>query len=1039
MQRIELADGGFAPLQPVTSPQTPPPPAKPASAGTASDKTAPATSAASPPSPKAPAIAPLPSNDATSDNQVTVQPGDTIWSIYQQLGLFANATNPNTTVAKNLPATPWLDPSAFGNRPANPANAVNDIQPGSTVTVLDGKRLDFLSAERTALQNYDSIRGPLLKLYTPEDREAAFDAVVAPVQSEIEYATLGTPAPTQADLNRIAGIIEQRAPNDSQFASAVATAVDNVNAELTTWGRTPDQLGQIISDAKSGNVQQLTADMQKQLVGVGQATLSSTGGDAAQADTAIRGRVGVYVTYLGTQNASLVTKAMNAAEQQLLVSEPEQRIVSAYNNAYAKGGNNAAATAAAAAAHQLRVELDPSTKLPASVAQIAASPQVQDIMRKITSAIGDELHQYGKNTTSLGKTVIDFSFAMQSTFDSDNPSLGMSEGKNTVDKMAGYLIDAIDKGDSMPGDTMVEHGSLLVDWLVDGLGMDGSAALPAALAAQGNATGNVLFAKAGDAALAGGIDAYTGTNLQPLQTKAAKAFVPVVLGPTEWGGLQNANQKNTTVQALEKGPLAGDLTDIANSQAKALQYYAKFEGVLSRYGKALSGQGFDSPIGLNSWWTSNSNSVTSTVDSFAKAAGFDTAKTQASQVPITQFWWQSRVATGSVKFFSQQLAKSGLPSSATPNDPSAVLSEAESEASSSEASSSGSSLLNTLFGTAETGGAGLVPRAVSGFMAGLFYGNSLVAASAAQQSTGSKWAARLSTYDNDGFAALYSIFSVSQLMNFVAPSWKSSLFGLTATHAAATPQRRILEAALEKVMASSMSDAGKQMTSAALKTALSGTGDLAGAAVAWLGLIPQIMNDSTTNPAHDVAYGLAGTADLGTYFARSMIQGAGTTGLDDIAGATFANLTADGWTGAGFVINIGAASIQFLANQDDIVHQGDSVTKYLEVQGVPSNLAEPFARHMMNGTLGATSAGPAITAYFRAKGKTNADMIDWMKTVKNGSVADYIATYFKELDIYHHDKNGNAELTPDQIAGIDAFLDDDVGPSGFKAGAQVHP
>lgn len=996
-------------------------PPNPARTEPPNDSTSP-TGSATPASANGSGIAPLPPTDSTTDNEIDVKAGDTIWAIYRHLGLFANSNDPDPIIAKNLPATPWLDPSAFGDRPGNPANAVKDMPIGSTVTVLDGKRLDFLSAERSALQSYESMHGKF-KLFDSEDRQDAFDSIVAPVQSEIEYATLLTPVPTQADLDRIANAIKQRAPDDVHLASAVEAAAGHVQTELKDWGRTPDQLGQIIADAKAGNTQQLSADIQRQLVAVGQATLDSTGGDAAQAETAMRARVGVYTTYLGAQNSALVGNASNAAEQQLFVNVPAQRIVGAYNTALAKGGKDAAAKAAAAAAHQLRVELDPNAKLPGKVAQIAADPQVQDIMRKIADNIADGVRQFGGETDTMRDTALDFSAAMQSTFDSDDPSIGMSQGKDTVDKMAGYLMDAIDKGETMQGVTMMERGKPLVDWLALGLGKDGSAALPAALAAKGNATGNVFFSKAGYAALAEGIDLYKGMYLDPLQTKAAKLLVPIERGPAsnEWGGLQSDSDKDATVQALKNGPLAGDLKDIVNGQTKAMQYYAKFQGVLDRYGNALGGEGYDSPVGTNAWWNSHSNSVKSTIDSFVKGAGLDPAKMQATSVPLTQFWWQSRVATGSMKFFTQQLAKSGLPSSATADD--------------------GSQLLNALFGNNKTGGAGIAPRLMSGFMSGLFYGNSLVAASAAdsQAPGASPWAKRLWTIDNDGFAALYGTLSVSQMMDFVAPNWKASVFDVTATGAAATPQRKVLEAALAKVMASGMSDGGKQMTSAALKTALSGTGDLAGAAVAWLGLIPQIMEDKTTNPAHDVAYGLAGVADLGTYLARSAIQGAGELGLEDVAGATFAGLTADGWTGVGIVINIGAAGIQFLANQDDIVHQGDSVKQYLEVQGVPNNLADPFARHMMNDHLGATSAGPFLTAYFKAKGKTNADMIDWMKSVKNGDVADQIATFAKEQDIYKHDKSGNAILTSDQLAGFDAFLDQDIGAGGFQPGAKVHP
>ncbi|MGN6667492.1 MAG: hypothetical protein ACTHKH_11085 [Trinickia sp.] len=971
-------------------------------------------------------VAPLPPVDKTPSgiDEKQVESGDTVWSIYRQLGLFKDWNHTDATIAQNLPATPWLDPQAFGTRPGNPVSAVKDMQPGAIVTVLDGKRLDFLGQQRAALKSYDSIRGPMVKLYDPQDRQAMFDAVLAPVQNEIEYSTLGMPVPSQADLDQIAKGIKARAPDDPHLQSAVDTAVANVQAELEKWGRTPDQLGKIMSDASAGNAQQLSTDMQQQLLDVGKATLASTKGDAAQAETAIRAREGVYATYLGTQNAGLVTKALTGAEKQLFVDEPVGRITQAYDTAYAKGGKDAAAQAAAAAAQQLRIETDPNAKLPGKVAQIAADPQVQQIMRKIAQSIGGALNEPPGRPPAppASTTLADFSAAMQNTFDSDDPSLGMSQGKETVDKMAGYLIDAIGNGKVTATDAMTQHGGWLVGVLTRGLGEDGNAALPAALAAQGNARGNVLMSKAGDAALAGGIDEYNSTKLKPLQEKAAQVLVPLQRAPKkdEWGSLQTQAEKDATTDKLQKGILASDLTDIVNGQTAAMQEYAKFKGVLDRYGSALKGEGYDSDANFNNWWSSTSGSVTSTVASFEKAAGFDAAKAQAGKIPFTQFWWQSRVANGSLKFFSQQMAHQAL-AGVTPSD-------------------DGHGVLRALFGTPETGGAGLLPRSMTGLMGGLFLSNSLVASDAAKQTAGKHdFASQAWTLDNEGFAALYSTLGASQLMNFVAPNWKTNLFGTNAAGAPNTPQRQILDAALQRVEASEMSDASKRMMSSALRTALSGTSDLAGGLVAWGGLIPMVMQQGSTNPAHEFAYATAGVADLGTYAARSMLQSGVTFGAEDIAGETLAGLTVDGWTGVGFVLNIAAAGVQLLANQDDVIHQADSVSKYLEAEGVPHELADPFARHMLNDHLGGTSAGPFLTAYFRAKGKTNEDMIDWMKSVKNGDTADSIATYAKEQDIFKHDKDGNAVLTPDQVAQFDAYLDSDVGSGGFKPGAQVHP
>lgn len=996
----------------------------PASAKTPSDK--PILPDPGDPDP-APKLAPLPPTDTSPGGiaQIPVHSGDTIWSIYGQRGLFAHSNDTDATIATNLPATPWLDPQAFGNRPANPADAVRDMQIGSTVTVLDGQRLDFLGQERTALQDYDAMGGSMHKRYDPEDREAAFDSVVAPVQTEIEYATLGMPAPSQADLDRIASGIKQRAPDDVHFSMAVDTALTNVQAELKQWGRTPDQLGKIMSEAKPGNEPQLTADMQKQLLEVGRSTLSSTNGDAAQAETAMRARKGVYITYLGAQNADVVCKALDAADKQLFVDEPAQRVVQAYNDAYAKGGKNPQAAAAAAAAQQLRIETDPTSKLPGKVSLISASPQVQDIMQKIAQQIGASMQSPRGATPPppYSKMVTDFSAAMQNTFDSDDPALGMHSGKDTVDKMAGYLIDTIRSGKTSENDAVSAQGRWLSGTLSRALSEDGSAALPAALAAHSKAANDGSMWDVSTAALAGGIDAYRGTNLVPLQQKAAKVLVPIEKGPSknEWGSLQTQADKDGTVTNLQNGLLAKDLTGIVNGQTSAMQYYAKFKGVLDRYGGALQGEGYDSAFSFNNSWTSTSDSVTGTVAAFEKAAGFDAEKAKAGSIPFTQFWWQSRVANGSLKWFMGQATNQAVANAvAAQKDP---------------------VQLKRWLGTEKTGGAGIIPRGMGGLMSGLFFANSLVTADTAQQYAGLNGIDNKAyELDNAGFTVLYDALSASQLANAVAPNWKQGVFGVAADgKSGATPQRKMLEAMLEKIDGTSLSDTSKGLLKGAFRSVLSGSADVAGGLVAWGGLAAMIGDPKYVNPGHEFAYGTAGVADLGTFAARSLLESGITLTGEDIAGETLAGLTVDGWTGVGFVLNIAAAGVQLLANQDDIIHEADSVSKYLETEGVPPNIAGPFARHMMTDTFGSRSAGPALTAYFRAKGKTNADMIAWMKTVKTGGDADTIATYFKEMDIYHHDKDGNAVLEPQQVAWTDDFLDKQIGASGFQPGAQIHP
>ncbi|HEX7682958.1 MAG TPA: hypothetical protein VF446_05380 [Trinickia sp.] len=52
-----------------------------------------------------------------------------------------------------------------------------------------------------------------------------------------------------------------------------------------------------------------------------------------------------------------------------------------------------------------------------------------------------------------------------------------------------------------------------------------------------------------------------------------------------------------------------------------------------------------------------------------------------------------------------------------------------------------------------------------------------------------------------------------------------------------------------------------------------------------------------------------------TFAARAFLESTLDSASEGIVGETPADLTVDGWTGVGFVLNIAAAGVQLLANQ----------------------------------------------------------------------------------------------------------------------------
>lgn len=1035
--------------------------------------------------------------------QFALQQGDSFWALLakqNQSVVDKNALSDDAELRKNLAATPWLDQQEFGNRPANKPCTLNHMPIDGTVTLLDSTRLGYLNQQRQALGDAERLLAtPAGKKLLPDDRAAVIDGIEKPILDEIVYAssgtgivsadaldkivepiaarapndalfqsaigkakqqvlgnvenaaktfventTLGQGVVTAADVDKILGPMTAAAPNDSTFQSAIAQAKKDVLADMQKFGRTPDQLGQLLKDAASGNTDQLKGDLQAQLYCVGDAAQKDSQGNLVAAATAIDVRAGVYLTYLGA-NKGAIQDAIATAKQQVTVDRPVQSLIDAYTS---KGGGVQGAAAFAAKLHEL-TDLAPGAPDSVKISQ----EQVQAIMQKLSKTsvtpdgtlsvfktVANDLtsgmaHAWTKNasdsTTKAAQAGLrDLSAAMQTVFESDGPPLkdeGTQQpkpGKAIVDQVASELYASIQDNtaayDAIAGSP--------AGWFADSA-KNGNVALAASMAAQFAGTPppahfsqSGLRQSATDAivsALDAGFRDYQNETLTPLDNAYAADYGVLNMGNDSYGNLKSASAQADMKSKASSLPSGGDKAaqderQLSDAQRRVGQVQWTLQDYAAQVGLPLDGAAVQTSPALREF-----GGLMSSVNDLQKATGIDKPNLSADNVSQVQFWWQSRVGTSATVQLAKTFGNYGL--------------------SKTTDGSTMQSALKALVGDSASGRSGLVGGLAKGLMGPLFLLNAANTYGSLDQISGVQKGAFA------GFAAIYAGVGVSMTADTLFPDWKTGLFGKTADgKAAATPMRKSLDWLIGKVGESSVSDTGKTAFKTAIGTVRDSASDVLGPIVAGIGTLTYL-DTAATDPIHGTAFGLATVGDFAPAAGKQFLANASEETLDRLG---LAFLNPDDLTVMGLGINVLAAGSQYIGNAIDAAHATDQeLTHYLIADGVTdADVAKSFATHMTVFVPGgAVDAGNGVTGYFnwlrqndpKMAGKSDAEldkaMVDWMNTFKAGDVggihmsagakADAVANFVKREIRTSRDKDGhNVIKNPDQIAVLQNML-----------------
>lgn len=986
-------------------------------------------------------------NDApVGISQTQLAPGETPWQVYEQSPL-VDPHNPSQFL-QELAASNSLDPQPFDSRPANSPDAAHHLQINATVTVLDSTRLGMLQQQRQDLASL----APLDAMPTSEWRNKydgdQVTSMLAPLRqsiaSELNYAAQNMPDPV-SQLSALAAPIAARAPESHVFQEALSGAEQDVTAQWTAQGRAPNALGTLVHDQASGDTAALTRDATSQLHAVAEAAWQQSGGDANAVRAAVAARGGCYVSYLNAAAAPVMKQVVDNVLQTVLVDEPVDRIVAASQRSPAAG--------MVQLQKEVNLAIDPTTNAPyrtsGQIAAIMNDPRVMAAMKHFVDGAYDmqDLGGDGSDVNSNAPLMSEADFssglsalgaACQDAFTSDALAPANSPqsrgqgltGKSAVDAIATYISNK-------PGGSQAIGGATTSDVAL------GNVALPVAIAAADvhagrdpGSRGNSLSDDSVIDALRFGLDNYTKNVLDPLESRIQGDDIPLAAGQSEWGSLlttppsgasKSQQQANTaTLQGIQKKLMTPTVLKDIGDQTQALLTLRSMQNVLDAYPQIRGASGYtsDEPD-LSFYPVTASSNFQKAWNSAISTATNGNAEQMASKAPFTQFWWLSRTIVSGSAYAAEEMGHAsqrdgnlskgvqsilnflvGQPS-ATPDDPAPVP--------------------KSTFDAA-----GL--RGASGAMAALWSFNAAYLIGTAPQST-----TKPLEYDNVAFGVNQLYFAATELADFINPNWKQAFFGSIVEHpgeapVADTPTRALLNSIRTSLDESDLPSGLSTSLKFAVGSVLGDTADFAYFVSTVFG-IGALANAPGDNLGSQIAYGGGAFAAL-TFLGKAGSQMAGEFGTEtiaELAGKTLLGLSADAWTGVGVVVNFLAALVQFGVSLHQAAHSLDVDRAWLDAQGVPDSISDPMTRHMTT-IEGGTSAGGFITAYFREQGKTNADMIAWMKSLSDGDEADRIATYAKEQSV-GQGPNGSSTITQAQIQAFRQFLTE----SPDEQEATLHP
>ena len=345
------------------------------------------------------------------------------------------APRSNPLLGGQLAATPHLDPSPFGNRPAAAPDADRRLIPGQTIIVLDETRLAYLDEQRRLLAGVSN------SALSEIDRQTAKGDLQTAIVREVDYAATKQAVPS---FEVLVAPIADRAPNDPIFAEALIGAQETLERQWQVDGRTADQLGVLVEASSKGDYARLTTESIKQLIAVADtaAGLGDQNSPPEALAAAMLARAGAYSTYAGGDPEKYLT-ATKQATAQAHDEVFKERPIRALEAAYRAGG----LAGAKAFAAKLAEVTDTTRTQPGYGARIMGDQRIQAILDQTLETLsGFKPTREHKSEVQLLR---DLAAVCQNVFYGDGATAG--EGKKVVDQLAAKFVEKMN-GELAGGD-----------------------------------------------------------------------------------------------------------------------------------------------------------------------------------------------------------------------------------------------------------------------------------------------------------------------------------------------------------------------------------------------------------------------------------------------------------------------------------------------------------------------------------------------------------------------------------------------------------
>ncbi|WP_144445599.1 hypothetical protein [Inquilinus limosus] len=950
------------------------------------------------------------------DDRTTFGPDDPALGVYGAgvtplkwpFRIFADAgvdPTDNTALRGQMAATGVLDPKAFGTRPAASPDAEYELQPGQMVWALDKTRMASLEEQR----------GLLAKVEDPKnagDKAKLTEQLQDSVIREIDYAATQQAVP---DFDALVAPLAQRAPNDPTYKAALDAARTHFDNRWKTEGRTPDQIGRLIADAKDGKYDDVTAETRRQLVAIADATKSELGDKATPEAlaAAIDKRAGVYLTFDASNAADPKTSAyLDAVRQgqaeatkEVLVDRPIAEVRKA-------AGLDPKGTDVPPLNERQTTDLlkklaevtDPQHAMPQQVQDILSDPRIfsQDPKTPglLNQAVDRMAHWKPGGDGPYDDMVPNLAHIVQNLSATDGGKPG--KGKTLVDALASQILSKVPAQPKYDGTerNMFADAQYFGTELRRAAGK-GDVALSLAVAGQADKAGDTDQTKHKD-------DKYYHNfyhALRDASVDAARAGIEDFGGSFDKQGQQLikdagffAHPLANYGQGRSKAQQAQDIAAMRKADPDAAKKYDATAAEYSRmvevrqgitqtvdaYKQDLAGiEGFDRKVENGSPLRpeTKQESVIKAADAMPKPLGDEPKNPDTT--PSPSIWFQ-RSERNFTTHFTLEGLKAVLPQDKYLYARYATL------------GTDGLSPQEVARVSQAGGGDWFNPRLLSRFSGGLstylFEKNAL---SLADDPT-SQWNDYL-------YVPVHASMGASALASTVLPdSWKEAIWSNDPKGLANTPFNQRYNAALGRIDKLAVSDGTKAF--------------LRGAAAGMLKNVPDtayILVDGANSVANffqyddwvkGVGYGVSVLGDA------AFVVSASATVSEAIGGSgLILGLGATAWTGIGAALMLIGSGIVYFKGRYDTAHTYDAADqRYLEYLNVPKDVAQTIA-YARTTDEGGRSTGLGLTAVFDRLGKSNQDMIALLKRLTPDQ-AKALATNAKNIKL---DSDGKPVLTQD--------------------------